>query len=306
MIRSMRSRFYSAAIVALLLPGCASVEPSSSPTAPSATSSIPESPQPAPTPTPSSTHEPSRVAAPSTDAATEPGVGPGDVVEVITTDLVMRTGPDVSDLSEIYPGRLTAGDRLYIVEGPVTADGYDWVLADPYQIDFDAEAWLRFGWVAVADKTGEPWITAIEPECPRAPTITTLAELHGALRLYCFAGETLVLAGDVACHDLGPPIPTASPAWLTWQGCNLNPPGAAPYDPVGPGPHVGIGIHYPPGTERLTGRLEITAHLDDNAASSCRLPVPTSSGDVYTQPLTDREVQLWCRASLVVDAARMP
>lgn len=225
---------------------------------------------------------------------------PDSLAQVATTDLVMRNAPEVSNASVIYPGRLTIGDRLYLVDGPVVADGYDWYLAEPILTQIGSEG-LRFGWVAAADRTGEPWIAPVEGDCPTAATVETLHALASALRLYCFGGTPLVIEGDVTCPDLGAPIPTASPAWLTWDGCYLNPRGAPPYEPLSPGPHVGIAIHYPPGAERATGRLLVTAHFNDRAASECRLPVPTQEGDAYTQGLTDREQQLRCRASLVVD-----
>ena len=67
-LRGMRSRFSSAAIMALLLSGCASVESSSGPTAadPGAISSISESPgmTPPPTPLPPSIASPSAVVMP--------------------------------------------------------------------------------------------------------------------------------------------------------------------------------------------------------------------------------------------------
>ncbi len=218
----------------------------------------------------------------------------------------MRTGPEVSADSIIYPGRLTPGDRLYLVDGPVHADGYDWYLGLPYEARTNEEgapagAWVRFGWVAATDKTGEAWIVPIRPDCPPNAGLDTLAGISGVLRLACFGDRPITLEGDVTCPDLGPPIPTPEPDWLTWNGCHLNPQGAPPYDPYGGGPHLGIQIHYPPDADRLTGELSVTGHFDDSRASQCRFFVPTEEGDLYTQDLHHLEAKLHCRARLVVD-----
>ena len=258
----------------------------------------------APSADPSQTPLPTSLSsAPATPAPTpELALGPGAVAEVVTDDLVMRTGPAIAPESEIYPGRLGPGDRLYLVDGPVEADGYDWYLADPYQTTASGDHWLRFGWVAAADTNGEAWIVPIAPTCPAEASIASLNQLPRALRLACFGDQLISIEGDVACLALET-IPTPTPAWLTWDGCYLIPPGAPPDDLSGPGPHLGIWIHYPPGAERLTGSLRVAAHLDDDRAAECMLHVPVEKDDPYTQDLVHREQQLACRASLVVDDA---
>lgn len=137
-------------------------------------------------------------------------LGPDVIAEVVTTDLVMRTAPEVSPQSIIYPGRLGPGDRLYLVDGPVSADGFDWYLGSPYQARVNEEAdaasqvWVRFGWVAAADKTGEAWIVPIDADCPADATVETLADLPFEMRLACFGDEPMSLDGNVTCPDLGP------------------------------------------------------------------------------------------------------
>jgi hypothetical protein len=210
----------------------------------------------------------------------------------------MRTAPAVSPESIIYPGRLGPGDRLYLVEGPVPADGFDWYLGLPYE----APVMVRFGWVAAADKTGEAWIVPIEADCPPDPTVETLADLPFALRLACFGEEPISIDGNVTCPDFGYPIPAPEPGWLTWDACYLVPPGAPPYPQLG-GPQQSIAIHYPPEAERLTGALSITGHFDDARSTECAFSIPTQEGDVYSQDLYHREQKLACRASFVVDRA---
>lgn len=220
----------------------------------------------------------------------------------------MRTAPEVSPQSIIYPGRLGVGDRVYLVDGPVSADGFDWYLGSPYQARVNEEAdaasqvWVRFGWVAAADKTGEAWIVPIEADCPADATVETLADLPFEMRLACFGDEPMSLDGNVTCPDFGPPIPTPAPAWLTWDACYLVPPDAPPYNELG-GQQQVIAIHYPPEAERLSGALSITGHFDDPRSTECMFFVPTPEGDAYSQDLYHRGQKLACRASLVVDRA---
>jgi hypothetical protein len=236
-------------------------------------------------------------------------LGPDIIAEVVTSDLVMRTAPGIVPESIVYPGRLGPGDRLYLVKGPVPADGYDWYLAAPYEArvneegDASSTVWIRFGWVAAADKTGESWIMPIEPECPTQATVDTLHELNAVLRLACFGDVPVSLEGTVSCQDLGPPIPVPTPDWLTWDACYINPSDASPYDPFEAGSRLGIPIHYPPDAERATGPLAITGHFDDPRATQCLMFIPTEESGVYGQELQHQATQLGCRASLVVDSA---
>ena len=239
-------------------------------------------------------------------------LGPDVIAEVVTSDLVMRTAPAVTPESIVYPGRLGPGDRLYLVEGPVPADGYDWYLASPYEARVNRESdassteWVRFGWVAAADKTGEAWIVPIEPECPTEATVDTLHDLEPALRLACFGDASVSLEGTVTCPNLGPPIPMPAPDWLTWDACYINPSDAPPYDPFQAGSRLGIPIHYPPDAERATGSLVVIGHFDDPQATQCLMYIPILESDVYGQELQHRATQLGCRASLVVDAVHAP
>lgn len=235
-------------------------------------------------------------------------LGPDVIAEVVTTDLVMRTAPAVSPESIIYPGRLGPGDRLYLVEGPVSADGFDWYLGSPYEAlvneeaDATSQVWVRFGWVAAADKTGEAWIVPIEADCPSDATVEILSGLPFELRLACFGSGPISLDGEVTCPHLGLPTPAPQPDWLTWDACYLVPPGAPPYAPFG-GPQQSIAIHYPPEAERLTGALSITGHFDDPRSTECKFFVPMQEGDIYSQDLFHRAQKLTCRASFVVDRA---
>jgi hypothetical protein len=54
------------------------------------------------------------------------------VLVVVTTDLVVRSEPGTHDGSRILPTRLNGPTLLYVVDGPVQADGYDWYLVQPF------------------------------------------------------------------------------------------------------------------------------------------------------------------------------
>jgi hypothetical protein len=290
----------------LLLGGCTPAG-TASPSIPSTAWSPSASVVPSATPTPVGSASASVAARPSGEPTLS--LGPDVIAEVVTSDLVMRTAPAIVPESIVYPGRLGPGDRLYLVKGPVLADGYDWYLAAPYAARVNEEGdpsstvWVRFGWVAAADKTGEPWIMPIEPACPTEATVDRLHGLHAVLRLACFSDGTVNLEGIVTCHDLGHPIPLSTPDWLTWDACYINPSDAGPYDPFKAGSGLGIPIHYPPDAERVTGSLAITGHFDDPRATQCLTFIPIEESDVYGQELQHQATQLGCRASLVVDSA---
>lgn len=290
----------------VLIVGC-SPSATASPSDPPASSMWPASEAPSIASTPAPTPSGSPPPASSQEPIALP-LGPDVIAEVVTTDLVMRTAPEVSPESTIYPGRLGPGDRVYLVDGPVSADGFEWYLGSPYEARVNKEAdatsqvWVRFGWVAAADKTGEAWIIPIEADCLPDATVENLAELPFELRLACYGKEPISLEGNVTCADFGPPIPTPKPAWLTWDACHIVPSDAPPYDYLG-GSQQFIPIHYPPEDERLTGALSITGHFDDQRSIQCRQFIPTPEGDVYSQDLHHRDQQLRCRASFVVDRA---
>jgi hypothetical protein len=83
-------------------------------------------------------------------------VEPGLFAEVVTTDLVRRSAPRISDDSVIM-GELNAPTRVYVVGGPVLSDGYRWFLVN------DMQTWT-VGWVAEAGKHGEIWLRPLGHE----------------------------------------------------------------------------------------------------------------------------------------------
>ena len=113
------------AIALLLLAGCAAETPDASPTS-DATDSVASAPSRPAAPT----------FTPSPSASPTPTLGPAGVAMVVTTDLVVRSEPAISDTSSISPDSLDAPMLLYVVDGPVAADGYDWYLVKPFHADY--------------------------------------------------------------------------------------------------------------------------------------------------------------------------
>jgi hypothetical protein len=88
------------------------------------------------------------------------------IVEILVSDLRVRTAPTVDDATsaKLEP-LLGRGTRLRIIEGPVTADDYDWYLVQ-------AIGWPHHGWVAAADHDGSPWIEDPSVRASAAPALS--------------------------------------------------------------------------------------------------------------------------------------
>ncbi len=77
---------------------------------------------------------------------------------VVDGGVRVRSLPTVDAMSIKYEPLLSRGESLFVVDGPVTADGYDWYLVQALQgIDRGP-----FGWVAAASREGETWIDDLE------------------------------------------------------------------------------------------------------------------------------------------------
>ena len=90
------------------------------------------------------------------------------------------------DSSIMYEPLLPVGVRLFVDEGPVVADGYDWYRVAPIGTD------LPTGWVARGDHDATPWIAPANGNCPSVPVeIASLTPMHPLERLACFGNEPL-------------------------------------------------------------------------------------------------------------------
>jgi hypothetical protein len=289
-------RFAGLAAV-LVLAACspAADTPATSPSA-SETPGI-SSPSPAETAAPS----PSVVPPASSELtpATEPDLRPDAVAQVVTTDLVVRSLPEISDSSVMDPVRLSPPTVLFIVDGPVTADGYDWYLVQPFEPSRgDADADRPFGWVAAGSRDGEAWIAPARPDCP-GPSVADIRWMAPEARLACFGDEELVLEGRFGGCFAG-----MTPVWLQANGCSL-----LPLDPDAPGgPDPGplllrfvetIDIPH----DQPDAIVMVRGHFDDPGAASCTWGddafFEESGGAGPSAPPMPEEVILWCRTEFV-------
>jgi hypothetical protein len=115
------------------------------------------------------------------------------IVEVVSDNLRVRSKPAVAADSVKYEPLLRLGDRLFVVEGPVVADDYDWYRVVPIGTGSGRPAAdLPTGWVSRGDHDAKQWIATVEPDCPAAPVeIGPLNTMRPLERLACFGDSPL-------------------------------------------------------------------------------------------------------------------
>jgi hypothetical protein len=296
----IRSRCRLMAVAALvLLSACASA-PASIPSAPAAASpAIEATPPPTDTPTATKPSTGSPMATATEEASTD--LGPDAVGRVVTSDLVVRSLPEISDASTILEPHLDEPTLLYVVAGPVSANGYGWYQVQPFgmhYLDFMAGP-PPFGWVAEASRGGEPWIAAATIDCPE-PDIDALRAMSTFARLACYGDRELTVDGTVGGCFAGDPIPGGPHYFFETTGCFLVPEGyqagAVTPDPGGlPMRFTGaVDVPYPPADTPIT----VTGHFDDPGAVTCEAG-EGGSGNLPS-PMDRAQVVLWCRAQFVV------
>ncbi len=269
-MRGMNHRPISALLsFVLVMAGCSSSVVSLAPTTSAPSSQEPtfaSDPSPAtgrpPTPAPSVPVSP-----PPTQVASDVTV---DAVAVtVVDDLRVRSMPRISEDSYKYEPLLPRGTALYVLDGPVSASGYDWY--DVAQLSSRA---LPSGWVAGASRDGEPWVAAGAFDCPPLPTdFRSLLALPDGVGLACFQRVPITVQARLiwcACDIDGawytpewfhlnnnpdllvePGVTRVPPDMADWFGLNL--------DPAGQHPDV-----LPVG-----GIVEVTGVFDHPAAAAC-------------------------------------
>jgi hypothetical protein len=195
----------------------------------------------------------------------------GSVVTTLADDgLRVRSQPRVSDDSFRYEPLLPLGTDLYVLDGPVSGSGYAW-----YEVVPLTSRTLPSGWVASADRDGEPWIAAGEFDCPPLPTdYRSLAALAPGVGLACFPRVPIgVETRLISCNcDMDGSwytpswffLGSGSPVLLVEPSVTAVPPDAADWfvldlDPTGEHPDV-----LPIGQV-----VEVTGIFDHPAASGC-------------------------------------
>jgi len=223
----------------------------------------------------------------------------------------MRLGPDLgADVVEAFyadcpspclplqVGTDTPYREVYLLDGPVLADGYAWYLAATVS---DGALFTEYvGWVAAGDETGA-WLLPREADCPPPPielSDLTYAHLSRFEAIACFSGQQLTVRGWYVNPpaDAEPPgVCTAEPAWLVcgWGYHMLRPQPSGWY---GDANHLPMKVDQasnvqmpPPGNWVL-----VTGMFDHPGAQACG-----------SDSEADAAFRLMCRMEFVVTSARL-
>jgi hypothetical protein len=217
------------------------------------------------------------------------------VAEVVTNDLIVRTAPGTdSATSEILRPTLDAPQKLYVVDGPVAADGFDWYLVQPFAYYHETNASARGGWVAAAGQDGEPWIAPSRLGCVPANDLYAIARTSDVLRVACSGNETLELEGTFDSCSVRDGV-AHSPDALAPVACTILP---DPYDPeiVPDLRPFTIWLQEAPSGIRRGQPVRVEGHFDDPVAGACATG-PAAEG----QPNPELVV-LACRAQFISTA----
>ena len=273
----------AAVIGALVLAACGTA--SSSPTADGSVAAT-LSPSAAPS---------SSAPSPSSSPAAPSGLPPDSLAVVVTDNLVVRSLPEISDRSTIDPIYLQEGHYLFVLEGPVGGNGYDWYRVAPFQpccTDFVEPAPL-LGWVAAGSKDGEAWIRATNEGCAFVNPEANPYWQPDLVALSCLGDREIVFEGTLdGCAGVVPG--NIEPAWLAEGYCGLLPEG---FEPGEIGPSF-LPFHVLPDGPVLPGpdaSIRVIGHLDDPAAATCRAVRQTDE-----EPIPPEIVVLRCRGAFVV------
>lgn len=199
--------------VAIAVAGCGGTPaPGSSSAAQAAQQTATVSPTPAPTAAPSPTDVPVSVPSFSPRPA---GLFVGSFAMITVAELNIRTAPSINaarleeggvdaPATPVRWGKTSGIDKVFILAGPVDADGYRWWQVYPTVSDVDgvrrpmpiAPDSVEIGWVA-GGNDDSAWLIPAN-ECPVPPVeladITFLVA-SWAVRLGCFKGKVLTLRG---------------------------------------------------------------------------------------------------------------
>jgi hypothetical protein len=284
--------------LALLLAACGS----SSPTASPSTATPAGSPPPA-TP-PASTSAPA-----SGPAGTNGDILAPDMIGLVATD-DLRVRSKAGTGGKVQKRLLDAGTLVYVIAGPVEANGYRWYHVQPFGPGERALG-LPSGWVAAGDKDGTPWLQPATIPCPALPVDGPALEAIGAhAGLACFGSQELTFQGRLVVPEGmcgSDPALEREPAWLdpcSSGGMSL----VAAQDPSEDVPGLEIAIDpsltiperlQAPTTSLASAPLvEVSGQYDHAAAKDCRSTDPKG-----VDASLAAEIVLGCRLRFVVPKA---
>jgi hypothetical protein len=241
-------------------------------------------------------------------------LGGSQFVEVIVDELIARSAPAIGIDSEVYPGTIAEGTRLWLYDGPVAAAGYDWYHVVPEHgplLDPVAGRPFLDAWVAAGSREGEAWLKPVDPKCPGTASLTTLATVSSATRFFCFGAESIHLEGWVDPVWGSGGCGGSEPGWLTCFLSHLllvsvEPPPAALRDPLGAqgwdAEASRFSLMFAPGLTRpMTSAgqyVEAVGHFDDPAAWGCGMPEFDDPSTIIPSP----SMVYACRGTFVVES----
>ena len=269
-----------------------------------------------PTPTPSAVPSPvptAEVPEPSADVVElDPpsgdlaNVGPpllaGSAALVVTNDLRIRSAPFVGAASVKYPHLLGKGDRMYVLDGPVIGQNYEWYEVSVWRPSQPSVTW-PVGWVARAGHDGEVWFQGTTLECPASPmTVEALLALAPADRLACFGSRPIDVRAVVGMAtsdcDTAQAGCLTGPPWLApiVMRANVSAALAAPSGvPIAIGPDTSLRAD----SMVSSGVVELHGSFDHPSARTC---VPDADRVGPDGPLAPIDAILACRLRFVVSA----
>ncbi len=269
---------------------------------------------PTPSATPSSSPAFSLPPASASPLATSRPPVVDDVAVVQVNDLAIRAGAgtDFPQLGYEYKGdaglvteeaRLDAGERVFVIAGPVAGGGYQWFQVQPLGLHIcclGGERRAPLGWVAGVSTANSPWLLALPLACPsEVPVpVSALLEMEREEWLACFADGIFTIRGWGAEPPIGGCGYDPSDFWMN---CRL--PGYRITTDESGGP-TGIEVIWDPnalpsGAFQAGVLLDVTGRLDHPLSVTCGLvdheTIPPSS------PAPPASV-LGCRTEFVVTA----
>jgi len=210
------------------------------------------------------------------------------MAKVVADAIVVRQAPGRQSDRVIQPctgdggpcppllfGLTNGREDVFIIEGPVAADGYDWYLAAE-------ELEHLVGWIPAGDAAG-PWVVPANPQCPQEPielADVTVSAIERLELLACVGSNELTLHGwypspppDVSSSETCQPLEERPFCWFgydllrpvetTWAG------DANALEWVG---DSSAGLTEP----RRNSWITVRGHFDDPASSECYDGQPTS------------------------------
>lgn len=270
---------------------------------------------------------PARAATPSSSAVPS---GSSPVPSLALDTLARTTVEGVSVRAEPTTAAerlavLAGGERVYLVEGPVEADGYSWYRVAPGEDRFATDCSQpaaasalscaqELGWAAAVTADGERWMESADPGCPTARDTDAYLALEAVERLVCAGSEPWRLVAYLAPEAGGRgcfPVWVVDPSWMDGS-CNFFFPQPTEsqldadtrlqaFVPPELGSCDADGCPF----DELKGSwVEITGHLDDPAAETCTMVLSTNFEEAPYPPVGPELTIFNCRLNLVVDAVQ--